>query len=230
MVLTINERNNNQTQNIFLIRHGVAQHNIHRNHRDLKNDERFTDPKLIPEGIQQIVAKNIPDMLPSNIDLVVVSPLTRCIQTSLVIFPPYGNRRKKIICREDLREACGIYFPDKRNRFSNLSNQFPMLEFDNTGALADEDTYWKPNNRETIHELRNRVISFFNWLATKKADYKNIVVVTHGVWMETCFYLYCPHVLEHSDGSIRRVHNGDVFYATLNSDSGQLTNAHLLNI
>lgn len=173
------------------------------------------------QGITQIVRKKIHEIVPNDIDLIVVSPLTRCIQTALIIFPPNNsNRNTRIICKEELREAFGVYYPDKRRSISELQNQYPVIEFDTTNNTTNEDVYWRPDKRETFEDVINRIISFFRWLSKTKSNYKKIVIVTHGVWMETAFNYYYPNALRNVNGDIRRVYNCDVYSSILHSFSG----------
>ena len=53
-----------------------------------------------------------------TIELVVSSPLTRCLQTASHIFPSYYFKidgiSSKVCCHGDVREAYGMHYPDKR--------------------------------------------------------------------------------------------------------------------
>lgn len=152
------------TKTIYLIRHGVAQHNVPDTQTGQKPnllDPKFTDPSLIRQGEMQasvlgkqflkggmIATKYCENSMDidididggegqhsKQIDLVVCSPLTRCLQTSSHIFPSHfsGNsnstteqsqstsnshfvldRSCKVFCHADCREAYGIHYPDKR--------------------------------------------------------------------------------------------------------------------
>lgn len=98
--------------------------------------------------------------------------------------------------------------------------------------MTEEDEAWKPDIRETIHDLNKRIDGFLMWLSWnqllhsisysnngQKKDMKdhqeqkqqqNLLVVTHGVWMECLFRKLKPEILEH-DGKKRRVHNCDLY-------------------
>ena len=135
---------------IYLIRHGVARHNV----RDPLTGEKpnlldpsYTDPELIHQGeIQASVlgeqlrrkglaiddnSMNIEDNDDTikPIELVVCSPLTRCLQTASHIFPSHfasntpSNQSNesspfildincKVCCHKDIREGeylCGMW-------------------------------------------------------------------------------------------------------------------------
>ena len=127
-----------RVQTVLFMRHGVARHNL----RDRKTgqpvnhrDPSMVDPPLVYEGhVGAIQAgQNIRVLMsaattPFAFELVVASPLTRCLQTAVLTFLPgenYCDRkpppvRTPIVCKEDLREAFGIYFPDRRREKSLL--------------------------------------------------------------------------------------------------------------
>ena len=70
--------------------------------------------------------------------------------------------------------------------------------------MTEQDEIWKPTSRESWQDLEGRIDAFFAWIVTLPEE--NIVVVSHGVWIEACFRRYQPSVL----GS-RRVYNLDAF-------------------
>lgn len=83
--------------------------------------------------------------------------------------------------------------------------------------MTENDDHWSPVNRETRDDVANRVNSFLKWLCKRKET--NIVVVSHGVWIETCLATFCPGAL-----GDRRVYNCDAYAAKLISRNGQLLN------
>ena len=130
------------TKTIYLIRHGVARHNVRGPHGEKPDllDPSYTDPELIRQGeIQASVlgeqmrrkglVTNVSSMdIEDNdgtikpIELVVCSPLTRCLQTASHIFPSYFasnspsnqsnesspfilDRNCKVCCHKDVREG-----------------------------------------------------------------------------------------------------------------------------
>ncbi len=72
--------------------------------------------------------------------------------------------------------------------------------------MTEFDEAWREDIRETLNELRLRISHFLELLVSRSET--NIVVVTHGVWLEQCFRVYCPQVLDHGR---RRVYNCDMF-------------------
>lgn len=132
---------------IYLIRHGVAKHNIltpDGERPDIANDVTLTDPSLVRQGIvqAQVLGEHLKRIgISQAVDLVVCSPLSRCMQTAGYVFPDHFrekardtvlddsgmmddseeqqhhvilNRNCKVFCHEDVREAFGMHYPDKR--------------------------------------------------------------------------------------------------------------------
>lgn len=120
-------------QTVMFVRHGVAQHNL-LNERtgqapDL-TDPQLTDPPLIHHGKRQALeageqAKRWWTLQDKHVQLVVTSPLTRCLQTAALMFLPgdeYTSNRPEptIVCVDHVREAFGQHYPDRRRNRSEL--------------------------------------------------------------------------------------------------------------
>ena len=80
--------------------------------------------------------------------------------------------------------------------------------------MTEEDEGWTLNERETYNDVVQRVNQFLNKLV--KRPETNIVVVSHGVWIECCFYAHFPAALVSGD----RVRNCDLFAAECVSVDG----------
>jgi hypothetical protein len=141
---------------VIVMRHGVALHNVpgpHHHPRRL-DDPALTDPPLIETGRMQAVhaGTRIAEWLrrqqqqyplygsnndnDTTIDLVVVSPLRRCIETAVLAFLPGGGGAttgagpppiRRFVCHEDVREAFGRHYPDKRSEKSILEVRFVVV-------------------------------------------------------------------------------------------------------
>jgi hypothetical protein len=89
-----------EPKKIYLIRHGQSLGQV-ADPEARENDPSLTDCGLTEEGKKQ--AENIKQLLGeeayNEIELVLTSPLTRAVHTSLLAFPD-----KPIICQYDLRE------------------------------------------------------------------------------------------------------------------------------
>ena len=143
-------------QTIVLMRHGVAAHNFEG--ADLHSPSLF-DPALTQHGKMAAVqagdkvrlwwqtakkANRIPQSSGAasanggtRMELIVSSPLTRCLQTSFYAFCVPGDdyndndngntsgnhqhpHTPPVLCVENLREACGRHYPDQRRTKSAL--------------------------------------------------------------------------------------------------------------
>jgi len=89
---------------------------------------------------------------------------------------------------------------------------WPTIQFD--ASMTEDDTYWHPTNRETMTAMRQRIAEFMHDLCKYEED--NIVVVSHGVWIEACLHLLAPAILE---GGKKRVYNCNMFFAECISDA-----------
>ena len=96
---------------------------------------------------------------------VVVSPLTRCIQTALLSFDfltPAPTQRKQgddnsgntvpFFGLEALRETVN-YQCDRRRRISEISDEFPQIDF--SFCRDDEDTIWMSYRQREEEEAKN---------------------------------------------------------------------------
>lgn len=79
--------------------------------------------------------------------------------------------------------------------------------------MQEEDD-WRPDRRERFSNVIERVNQFLGHLV--KRPEQDIVVVSHGVWIECCFHTHFPSVLANGD----RVRNCDMFAAECISVDG----------
>ncbi|GAM86426.1 hypothetical protein ANO11243_044400 [Dothideomycetidae sp. 11243] len=80
---------------IHLIRHGEAEHNVQRGYP-------HRDPLLTPSGAAAAAAHI---NLPSTPDVLIVSPMTRAIQTAMIAFPDMFASEGRVQVWPELREA-----------------------------------------------------------------------------------------------------------------------------
>jgi bisphosphoglycerate-dependent phosphoglycerate mutase len=127
---------NERVQKVVFVRHGVARHNLLDPETGTSQnllDSHLLDPPLVYRGKQQALDAGErlrlwwrTTQLGANIELVVTSPLTRCIQTATLAFLPgdcYTSDQwtePTFICSELCREAFGKHYPDKRRETSVL--------------------------------------------------------------------------------------------------------------
>ncbi|CAL0313981.1 unnamed protein product [Lupinus luteus] len=190
---------------IHLVRHAQGIHNVEgdKNYKAYLNP-RYFDAQLTPLGWQQVdnLRNHVRDSgLINKIDLVIVSPLLRTLQTAVGVFGGEGYTDKTdvlplmvanagnssraaisslncppIVAVELCREHLGVHPCDRRRSISECQFLFPAVDF--SLIDSDEDDLWKENIRETKEELAARGLKFLNWLWTRKE--KEIAIVTHS--------------------------------------------------
>ena len=174
----------NSLKNIYLIRHGLAKHNL--NYllfgEDAYIGEENIDTHLVEEGIKQAetLGKTWDNI--NNIDYVLVSPLTRTLQTAQHIFK---NIKVPIVACEELKEfPQGIHTCSKRIEKSKLKENFPFVDF--SLIRSEKDEMWNPERKETEQELSERVDIVRNFIKTLRVE--NIAVVSHSTFIMKYYY------------------------------------------
>jgi broad specificity phosphatase PhoE len=76
------------------------------------------------------------------------------------------------------------------------------------------DERWTSTHRESLDEIYTRVTRFMANLVQRAEE--NIVVVSHGVFIESCFQLLSPDFLDE-----KRVYNLDAFACQCVSKDGK---------
>lgn len=162
--MVTNQEDNTQ-RIIYIIRHGQALHNV-ANHC---NDR---DPKLTPLGEHQ--AKQV--QLPIKPDLIVISPLTRAVQTAALAFP---SLYYLFHLNDNLQEKEAGTLPcDTGREKEDLYMDFPYLDKMIFDSL--QKNWYNPSNL-----VQQRVVVFKDWLKTRSE--KVIAIVAHdGVFQEMC--------------------------------------------
>jgi len=165
---------------IYFIRHGLAKHNENFKKYGEKTffDPNFIDTKLIPEGINQSNKLSSSWKEIYNIDLVLVSPLYRTLETANIIF---NNISVPIISLENLREyPMGEQTCNKRSNKDILLRDFPNINFDD--IKDNNDTLWDPYNTESIESLDNRINEIKKYI--KNREEENICIISHTIFIE----------------------------------------------
>ena len=195
--------NNKNIKFLYFIRHGEGIHNVieAKYGRELWEEklallDKYLDPSLTELGINQAIDlknkllktwlsnKNLPQP-----ELIISSPLKRCILTANYIFNPPNYKIPRIIC-ELFRERNGRHTCDKRNTLKYINNTFPhwnLNHYYNQEQIDNEDNdpLWS-EKRETIIELNNRAHNFLNWL-WYNIDQKHIILSGHSGIIGACF-------------------------------------------
>tara|TARA_B100001142_G_C14163052_1_gene589246 strand:- start:308 stop:880 length:573 start_codon:yes stop_codon:yes gene_type:complete len=170
---------------LYCIRHGYSLHN------DLfkKIGEKAyrlpecTDSYLLKSGIEDAMNFNLKYFSKlQNVDLVLVSPLTRALQTADICFT---GLNVPVIVLDILKEwPNGLDTPNYRKNKSELKNRFSKFNFDY--IKSEEDDNWNKEREETIDELKIRINSFENFIRERKE--MKICVIGHTSFLSTMIW------------------------------------------
>eukprot|EP00850_Spirogloea_muscicola_P000676 SM000002S05756 [mRNA] locus=s2:2029874:2032373:+ [translate_table: standard] len=171
------------TKSIHLIRHGQGFHNVagETDYGAYMSAEYF-DAALTPMGWQQTTAlknhiQNLPGGLP--VDLVVVSPLMRTMQTAAGVFGSGkvvdGDSQIPLMVSNVGKSEVGPIS-------SKGCPPFVAVEMCREHLVeTDEDTWWQADVRESEEQLTTRGQLFCQWLM--KRNERNIAVVSHSSFL-----------------------------------------------
>jgi broad specificity phosphatase PhoE len=169
----------NLSKKLFCIRHGEGWHNV--NARIIGSnayyDKDKQDPSLTELGINQAKELGKTWDEKKNIELIITSPLTRCIQTMNNIFE---NTNIPIVSVDYLREyPASLQYSNRRKNESVLKEKYKNIFF---SLVSEEDDMWNNNKKyETNDQLQYRTEMFENFI--KSRPEKNIAVVSHSTFL-----------------------------------------------
>jgi broad specificity phosphatase PhoE len=186
---------------LHLIRHAQGFHNVEQDYRAMAN----LDARLTPLGIDQCqkLAQRIQQAatttpladLAQNTDLIVTSPLTRCVQTTLGSLRQVSRERgAPIVAHDSIRETVNFNC-DRRRSISEVRAEFPLVDFAHVATnhdalwqasvdrLGDDVTWTQHRESSQLYRVADRGRSFFAWLATRPEQH--VVVCSH------CAFLRC---------------------------------------
>jgi broad specificity phosphatase PhoE len=198
------------TKVVHFIRHAQGTHNVKEAYSDVENiDARLTEQgqeecRSLAEAAQEssksssTATANLCD-LHESAQLVVTSPLTRCIQTSLSSFPMLAERNVPFVAHSGVRETVNFNC-DRRRNIQDITKDFGNGVVDFTHVPTDHDDVWEAyekrlgtpeksweNIRESgeLHVAAERGRHFMEWLQTRPE--RNVVVCTHSAFLR-CFW------------------------------------------
>jgi len=170
---------------IHLVRHGQATHNVRaeparaagcsfEDFIQLMREDDQIDSQLTDAGLKQAedVKKTATELTPQ---LIVVSPLSRAIDTGFIVFGttlPY-------VCRESLRERNGLLLNGKRQPLAYLQEKYLNIDFEN--IPPGEDDAWNgygANELETPEACSQRAYESLLWVVAREET--EVAVVAHG--------------------------------------------------
>jgi len=167
-----------ETTRIVCIRHGESTFNAA--HRLGGGDPGHRDARLTPRGQAQAreARQRLTDI---PFELVVVSPLTRAIETAAIVFGEHPNQPRVLV--EVLHRECQESSCDVGRATSEIAAEFPHLD---VGHLPEIWWHAEPGCEvggypvEPRHLFDARVAGFRDWLRTRPES--TIAVVGHGTF------------------------------------------------
>ncbi|KAG7379080.1 hypothetical protein PHYPSEUDO_009088 [Phytophthora pseudosyringae] len=154
---------------------------------ELARTDEFLDPDLTPFGLADAKIKGPPSVKAElergmpPIERVVVSPLSRAIQTAQNFFSKDQVPNRPFLCMEHCREVFDCYSFDKRRPLSEIQHKFPDVDF---SQMKDEDdVLWSPTHHETEDEIHARARNFLSELFDAVPE-RYVVVVSHVCFIQ----------------------------------------------
>jgi len=154
-------------------------------------DDKLFDAPLSDLGKQEACnSRTALDSISATHDLpfpeeILVSPLTRTLETANLVFPNNAN----VHVREELRERCTGKPPDNRSSHTQLRSRVSFARFSMTrlGDLAAlqqcQQQHESQKEEENKPMLRERTRQLFRLLAESPPTTKSIAVVTHKAYL-----------------------------------------------
>lgn len=161
---------------VYCIRHGLAEHNINylKYGSSTFYDPNYTDTSLVDEGFKQAsdLGKTWENI--DLIELVIVSPLKRTLQTATEIFK---GRNIPMIALEYVREfPLGKHTCNKRSCKESIVSKYPTINFDS--LISNDDNIWLTHREETIDELNHRINKLIDFIHSRPETH--IALVNHS--------------------------------------------------
>ncbi|KAK3271451.1 hypothetical protein CYMTET_20199 [Cymbomonas tetramitiformis] len=177
---------------LHLVRHAEGTHNVSKGYKLPEHH----DARLTKKGIEQCARLSQSTTSLDRVQIIVTSPLTRTVQTSIHSFPSQLQRGVPFVALEECRETVN-FTCDARRSISEIKGDFPMIDY--SLLEHDHDDVWQkyedkfgPQSAFT-HEreskdhahLQARASKFFTWIAGRAET--ELAVVTHSCFLWNVF-------------------------------------------
>jgi len=162
---------------VFLIRHGEALHNINFSlfGKDAYYHKENLDAPLTNTGLLQATKLGNKWLNKPEIDFIIVSPLTRTLQTANNIFA--NNSNIPMVAIDSIKEfPQGKHTPNIRKNKNDLKELWKNIDFD---LVEKYDSFI--GKEETEKQLNNRVQDVKNYIIA--INIKNIAIVSHSTFI-----------------------------------------------
>ena len=169
---------------IHLVRHAQGEHNVAgEEDYTFYQKEEYADAALTNKGVKQCQSLAAIHGI-TTAELLVVSPMTRTLQTATISFPSLVGKFPWLAL-ESVREQSGFHPCDRRRTVSEYTTEFQHVDFSLVGDDEDPLYHLHANEREPDMHVAERSRQFFSWLRHRKE--KEIIVVTHSAFLRHTF-------------------------------------------
>lgn len=169
-------------KNVYCIRHGTAEHNVLFKEVGEKAYMMLRDSSLTELGQSESKLLGQHWIEKNNIELVIVSPLTRTLQTATNIFKDVNV---KMISLDQVKEYPASYenINHRKDRSELVVKYHPTVNFKH---LPETDSLWHAETNETLEQLETRVKQVKDFILQRKEN--NIAIVSHTTYL--AYFLY----------------------------------------
>jgi broad specificity phosphatase PhoE len=171
-------------KNLYCIRHGEALHNVLFPLIGEKVYLLYRDTPLTAIGVEQ--AQQLGESNFSwgtyKIDLIIVSPLLRTLQTMDNIFNKKDIPTIALDCVMEYPQ--GLDQCNHRKSINELKYCFPKVDFSH--IEHDEEPFWKKYEIESIDSLEKRIEKMKEFINSRSE--KNIAIVSHSSFLGKFLY------------------------------------------
>mmetsp|Transcript_8766 Transcript_8766/g.15879 ORF Transcript_8766/g.15879 Transcript_8766/m.15879 type:complete len:200 (-) Transcript_8766:450-1049(-) len=142
----------------------------------------FLDPPLTALGMQQCTSQRSLCATLSP-QLVIVSPMLRCLQTAKLSFRDHVGK-VPWVSHEGCREELGLLVGNKRRPVGEIREDYPEIDF--SDIEHDGDVLWEEygERRETLLEKSERIYEFLTEYIRHRPE-DEISIVCHSAYLFT---------------------------------------------
>jgi hypothetical protein len=165
---------------VWGVRHGEAQHNVMHKWLGEPAYTQFQDTCLTSTGMMQAATTKAP-----KVDLVLVSPLMRTLQTAHIMLP--NVRKVALECLKEYPQHTDLC--NMRSKASLLGRLYPDIDF---ADLVEENQPW-PNHVDA-NENKEQLLVYL-----RSCPELRIAIVSHSTWLKHWMTgeMGAVHELEH---------------------------------
>lgn len=175
-----------ETRVLHCLRHAQGTHNVAvaTHGCEAYTMWKFRDARLTPVGVEQAKTA-IETASKLRLDTVLVSPLSRTLQTAQIGMPDAYGSGKMRVC-ELIRERHGLNPCDLRREKHELETEFPGVNFDDA-SFSETDQLWSAT-REPLPELQARANAFLDYIFESPLCGEHVGIVTHNDFLTMLLY------------------------------------------